>query len=1007
MHALAATGRSGLDSMCRCDVTVFRPSSPALSFPVSEMSSDEEERSFSFKPLSGSLALKAKVEASKAAAESEARSPRFSTASQIADKYRPKPATPVAAAMETTPDVPPPSTAPKLPFQRPSGASPTATPRRQKQQQEDSLNDSVNPGQQHTPLPSAASVANSSQKQPGASSSPANETRYSYPDHHGGNKLQKRVTTESSPSSDEESMFTKTVKPLIGSSLWKRSIEQESKRAPVASPVREEEKYDLRGSPPDRPNASSTAGSPGPPASASFHGQHDLSQEFQALQKAWVQQEEENQQLKANLRQQEQKSNRTLQPSEAQRQPPSPVPSHQQLQLHRHPTVSSPTFTSDIDALSALQLAHESDRAANEAATRAFLTNDSYYPQSIELHEVLADHKRLRQRLRAAQHAIEALAANTESGAIDGAASLAAQVGRGGSASSRLAAPGRRGYMPAMQAPPSALSMSQYAHLPPARAVLKLLNRLEKEEESYMADRAAWKAEKSAIGRQMSALTADLRHLTSLAQQSQLNEEFFRRREAEHEDTLARLKKEREAERERWAEIEKEMRGTALRERVQFNSDIAQLEKDSGHFHQKYQAVLAILRRYEHERSVPQTVSGAEIVQNQKKMFAVIEKEADAERAALAEQLARQEKRFVDLSNAQSLADRNRDAELKELRDQMARETRRRLEAEQQVLKTQQSVTRSLDEKLQSLQGIPLGASGSEAPAGAAAPPSSYRPPAESARDRRSAEAAGEEIARAYALQRPKAASRSRERLEREYVEHTRGRSRHPPARPSYDSASSGRSLSPPVPREARSSSRGRREKYRPHKVSTVRELLARLPDDAEVNGDIEFVLPEDGRSAPYYRERERSERSRQSRSPRYTRPTYSSDHAAAIALREYGVPSRSHSPAPGPDSSRRHPPLRSRSRPPPPPSNAGDEHYSDASVARRARSHSRAAAHRDRVVGGTAYGHVKRSSSTSRSARSSYPPAPSQRPSSREADEYDRYGRVSRQRTGERGPKR
>ena len=56
-----------------------------------------------------------------------------------------------------------------------------------------------------------------------------------------------------------------------------------------------------------------------------------------------------------------------------------------------------------------------------------------------------------------------------------------------------------------------------------------------------------------------------------------------------------------------------------MRERVRFNQDVAKLERNDSHYKEKYDAILAVLRRYESERNLPaHAQTDAQAMQQQK-----------------------------------------------------------------------------------------------------------------------------------------------------------------------------------------------------------------------------------------------------------------------------------------------------------------------------------------------------------------------------------------------------
>lgn len=1036
-------------------------------------------------PLSGASAAAA------AGGSPTVSSIRFASASDIADKYTRKPATPAAAAtqhVDTSADdevdpfarrsvssKPP----PKFGLVRPSISVPASAPSQVMHSSElDESTDSIDPGSQSGRRAQPGALTSPTKKTLDDSSffnetpfqairapvnqptSPAQQMRYSYLDTKDPTKQKHRPTTESNPSSDEESPFTRAVKPLIGPhSIWNKSIDPPPQRnkpdpahsshlsrvseenAPAVPPYTPRSRPsslavdDSRSksaarmaSPPALPPiappsqaAAVAAASPASPAQpsmdqslsatmtagASFHGQGDLSREFHQLQQEWSKQEAESRAKSAAA-----PAQRVLRPSAAQSSPRAATatgPNQSDAnEEHQQPTIPSPNVSSisaSLDALGALQ---NQQSRANQQATRDFLLNDSYYAPSIELHEVLADHKRLRQRLRAAQHAIEALAAGSEPGAVDGAASLAAQIGGSASSVTNIISPAgkaRRGYQPALQSPPSSLSMSQYAHLPPARAVLKLLHRLEVEEESFQHARESWRSERTRLGSQLSTLTADLRHLTSLAQQAHSNDAFFRRREVEHANEIERIKSEHALEQTRWKEVEKDLRDAGLRERIRFNADISKLERNDSYYKEKYDAVLTILRKYEAERKQGGVAPLTERIDQQEKLFQILQQETELEKQSLLSQLQSQEARFAELQATLTKMNAQQDAQLQTLRDQVADERRKRNDVERDLLNLQQGVTRNLDEKLSALQSLQNGVAPQVNPA--------------QVRDqerRRAFEREREEHIRAYD------AHRNGFVYDRpEYVRARgggRGRSRSRP-RSRYDESPSERSCSPIDRRHVA------RAHFHPGRVASAQSILAMLPADAQVHGDIEFVLPDDG-SPPFYEASppltDRSDR--RIDDARYARPTFSSDHAAAIAERRH-APTRSRSRS---DSrSPRRSGIRSRSRDRvrceadrriryQPPVVSEEDFSTPAAAARRSRSHSRTAQHRARTataaptdrVGPAVNGHTgvtirvskkvapptrvsaaTKASTSKKAARQAYHAA-------YDEYEYDRYGRVT-----------
>ena len=921
------------------------------------MSDSDDDNTYRFKPLGGSLHAKP--------ANNAAQTATLKTADDVANKYLKKatPPAPVAAAAapaetkaaaESDAAKPAPrDSAPKFGMVRPSSAaapgttvnsgSNTHSSKALASSELDDSIDSVDPGskptpkqqQQHQPgaktinddsfftdspfqpaKPAATSrstavVARAASPERGASVSDADKTRYSYVDPKDARKPLRRSADESS---DDETPFTKAIKPMAAGTIFHKAVENQAAAAEEqrrhsgaasasAASTRnnndDERKGDVRleqyssapGSRMQSPDASMSAA-----AAASGTNNANLSPDqsrvYADLLNRWERDQEEILQLReekaaAQFAQQQQQQQQTQAPQQqlqlvapqASSDPANPLTfftastgtGHVQPQLP--PALRTNQF--ELDAVGALQLVHsESEKAALEASEH--LLQDSYYTGDVRLDEVLADHKRLRQRLRAAQHAIEALASNSEPGRVD--ASLGQSL-RGGSVTNPLYVPPRSssGYQPAIQSP-NALSLSQYAHLPPARAVLKLLQRLDREEEAYLTDRNIWKKEKASLLHQIQTLYTDVKHLTALSHQAQVSEKYHRAREADQEEAMARLKADREAERVRWAEIEQGLKDHNMRERVRFNQDVAKLERNDSHYKDKYDAILKVLRRYESERNLPgHAQTDAQAMQQQKKMFDVLAKEFETERTSMFATLAKQEAKFKELQEQVQISEKQKDAIIREQRTDLERECARRVSAEQQMLAMQQSITKTMDDKLQTINSMVNAGRQSTKDAQAG-----------SSRSLPVVQHAAAEIANQYAR------SMDEEPL---YVPQKRERSRSA-ARVRYvdENDESGRSVSP-VRRGSSAVAAARPSRRRsstaaianlPAQIASAQQLLSLLPPNANVRGDIEFVLPSDDELLEDDQDYPPSSRSGR---PRYARPTYSSKHAAAMAQQLYYPP--------------------------------------------------------------------------------------------------------------------
>jgi hypothetical protein len=90
--------------------------------------------------------------------------------------------------------------------------------------------------------------------------------------------------------------------------------------------------------------------------------------------------------------------------------------------------------------------------------------------------------------------------------------------------------------------------------------------------------------------------------------------------------------------------------------------------------------------------------------------------------------------------------------------------------------------------------------------------------------------------------------------------------------------------------RERGGGGRSARSAYPPTNVGSAQQILSLLPPNANVRGDIELVLPASEDDEADYSD----DGGRRQGRPRYARPTYSSQHAAAIAHQLY-YPPRSH----------------------------------------------------------------------------------------------------------------
>jgi hypothetical protein len=858
---------------------------------------DSDDDSFSFKPLGGSLHTRPTKSNTTAAASTSnvtgtnpTRS-AYQSADDIANKYMKKAAAAAApAVVEAEPTPSPTTSAPKFGMIRPStsppraAAVPSASPTAIRQplipsELDDSI-ESIDPGTKASPIrqqkqqPGGKAIANQDDtsftdspfqpKQPvqKAVAPSVSQTRHSYVDPKHTGRAQREPTEEEQ---EEESAFAKQIKPL-GGTLWNKHVEtrpeapskQRSSPSPVA-PSEEERKDNIKLEP--------FSIHPSPTSSAM-----DQSRQYAQLLEKWEADQAEIKHLRAEktLRDKQQRESAGVFPSDPN--PPATSPDANPLQYFSASTSDRPlnpplppalqASQFDLDSIGQLQLRH-TEAEKQSLVNAAALVHDSHYTGDVRMDEVLADHKRLRQRLRAAQHAIEALAASSEPGGVD--ISLG-QALRGGSVTNPVSGSpvrSRSSYHPAIQSP-NALSLSQYAHLPPARAVLKLLNRLEREEESYLADRARWKQERASLLHQIQTLYTDLKHLTALSHQAQLSEQYHRSRESEQEDALNKLKADREAERARWIEVEHTLRENALRERVRFNAEVTKLERHDQHYKEKYDAVMIVLRKYESERNAGALTSKdtTTALAQQQKLFDVLTRDFENERSAMLATLAKQEEKFKALQAFVALSEKQKDALLREQRSDIEREIQRRLTSEQQLAQMQQNVTKSLDEKLTQLNSYVSG---------------------ENTDQQSAVEHAAAEIANQYARAQhePPLYERRRTAMDR-----TQRRGSAAFSSRYADSADeSGRSTlrrhaSPPA--RSRSSSE-RRRALQAH-VSSAQQILSLLPPNSNVRGEIELVLPpsDSDDSAGY--DRQQPGRGR----PRYARPTYSSRQAAEMAQHLY-----------------------------------------------------------------------------------------------------------------------
>lgn len=251
--------------------------------------------------------------------------------------------------------------------------------------------------------------------------------------------------------------------------------------------------------------------------------------------------------------------------------------------------------------------------------------------QSVNLPFLLQDQRRLRLRLRAAQQAIEALAAEQTH--------QAPTLGMMGTSISNPNKPTST----SKDKSSSSITLASYAHLSAPRAVLRILARLQDEESLFLHEREAWVVQRNQLSSSLSSAQHTIMTLQASKESLEAARTYWSQQEQWHNEQMKDSRVQMKEMGERYSRELSDVQEQLLRERVIGAQNVERHREELMEWKNRYEMAMKSLRDRE---SAPSTTSTIPPHHALPAYIDALHAEQQRTIAALEEELGRAESRY-------------------------------------------------------------------------------------------------------------------------------------------------------------------------------------------------------------------------------------------------------------------------------------------------------------------------------------------------------------------------